>query len=59
MPRVGGTEQTIDGDVEGVLVGFAGVVVLAVLGEDVRRDDVRASSVMCCQGSEEGLCFRG
>ena len=48
MLRVGSAEQAIDGDVEGLSVGFAGVVVFAVLGENVRGDGVGASGVMGC-----------
>ena len=48
MLRFGCAEQAVDGDVEGLSVGFAGVVVFAVLGENVRRDGVGASGVMGC-----------
>lgn len=48
MLRVGRAEQAIDGNVEVIFIGFAGVVVFAMLCEEVRRDDVRTSSVMGC-----------
>lgn len=54
MKRLGRAEQATDGNVEAVFVRLAGVVVFAVLSEDVWRDGVRASGIMCCQRGEEG-----
>ena len=53
MLRISSAEQAIDGDVEIIFVDLAGVVVLAALSKNVRRDDVGASGVMRRQGSEE------